>query len=564
MASESRCQDFECFFTRVLGETLDSFDASHMLEQEIYLAEVLQGMCIEDIPTSTLKQILQEKEDQIAQSIHKRDRLRLILPSIVKETNASRSCERTLHQCCVVLAEEIEQLDNEFLEVLDELKSSVSHMDLLLESDYFIKEQSSVTDILNLNDSFLESVLSCADAQMQRQLCAGKAENDVRPGRSDVTLKSYFENRSGTDEDQESLSQIQELHRLQDSFRLIEEDKISSAAALAMAKETTKVLIQQHAGIRSAENLASMTSAESTLLERQEETQKYLREYTVLQHEIVLPLVRQLSKGQGLKFLRGACKIRIENEQKAQSAWTRIQTLAEHQQTRIEILEAVLEIDKIQHLHSHELIAAASTFVSHAAENKMKILRNMEKDAQGQLDDHGIEHFESDHAEDFERILAALGGHDDKFAMAVPTAADVIATAQRAGTLGPKAVEERQSLLEGHIKLWSTLRRTSQGYHRALHTMPAGPGRPIGMPSDLEEALQALSRAGADADRHLEEVLQYRDAARIASGAGAGSVRVVTDFFVQPQRLQDEVQALRDRCAALGWRAPSVAGQQGS
>ena len=92
--------------------------------------------------------------------------------------------------------------------------------------------------------------------------------------------------------------------------------------------------------------------------------------------------------------------------------------------------------------------------------------------------------------------------------------------------------------------------------------MPASPGRPIGMPADLEEALQELAVAGKEADRHLEEVLQYRDAARLVAGAGAGAAQIVADFYTRPQHLQEEMEVLRGRCAAFGWRPPSTPSAQ--
>ena len=563
METKNRIEDFEKFLERVLGSDIDVFNSDLLLEGEGGLAEALDAHhWSDDFSLSQLKDLCQEYEDTLTKSIHKRDRLKILSPSILKETNASRSCERTLHQCCAVLAEEIQSLDDECLSVLDDLDAFITQISQLHHSDAFSKDERVVDEILSLNDMFFENVLSRVDLNIQNQLQA-KSRGDIRPGCSTVTTKSYLENMAFTISEDQTCVPLQELRRLQDSFQLCEEERISASISVTTAEERLKVLDRQFHELNSPESLAPITSADSLLLEKQEETHKYQKEFSALQNDEIIPLVQQLSYRQGVKFLRGSCKIRVDYEQQALLTLSRLQAMSEHQQTRLEILEAALELDKYQYERARELSAAASAHLSRAAEEKIMAVAAMDVSVQepafSSVD--GIE-THADNADDCERILAALGGQDDKFAMAFPTPADVLETARRLGVAGPKAVTDRAAMFEAHRTLWSSLRRTSQHYHQTLHMMPASPGRPIGMPADLEEALQELAVAGKEADRHLEEVLQYRDAARLVAGAGAGAAQIVADFYTRPQHLQEEMEVLRGRCAAFGWRPPSTPSAQ--
>jgi hypothetical protein len=558
MANE-RVREFEDFFASVLGCKKESFDPHKLLLQEKALDEALEKVVFtwnEDCSTAELQNVCRETQDLLTHFINKRDRLATIPSSISKDINSSRSCERTLHQCCMVLSEEIEALDREQLTVLDELEASIRQIQKIHASFEPTVDQTKVDDILRLNDLFLENVFNCDGPLVSK----GNKSDDLRPGRSAFTIKSYLENieASPSSKEDQSRQQKQELCRLQNSFQLCEAERFSASTAVMMSQGTINALNLQFHQLRNSTSLAPVSSADSMLLERQAETQEIQKQAAALYNDVISPLIRQLSNQQGVKFMRGACKLRLEEEQRALSAWARLQALAEWQQARLEMLEACLELDKQQDQRAGELIAAATEYVTRAAADKTSTIWDLELPKA-----LGTESHIGDYPEDCERIFAVLGNEGDKFAMAFPTPADVLAAASRVGSAGPKAVADRAALIEAHTTLWSSLRRTAQAYDHTLHMMPAGPGRPIGMPSDLEEALQELAQAGGEADRNLEAVLQYRDAARQAAGPGVGAARVVADFFTQPERLQEEMEALRTRCAATGWCPPPAAAPPG-
>ena len=562
MANE-RIQEFEEFFTSVLGSKKESFDPNKLNFQERALEEALGKIVFtwnEDCSTEELQNVCRETQELLTNFINKRDRLAVMPSSISKDINSSRSCERTLHQCCMVLTEEIEALDKEQLAVLDELETSIRQIQMLHDSYEPTEDQIKIDDILRLNDMFLENVFNCESVQASN----GNKSDDLRPGRSAFTIKSYLENAESirASEKDQSHQQKQELCRLQNSFQLCEAERFSASTALMISQGSLDALNQQFHQLRNSTSLAPVSSVDNMLLERQAETHEIQKQATALYHDAISPLIRQLSNQQGVKFMRGACKLRLEEEQRALSAWGRLQALSEWQQARLEMLEACLELDKQQDQRAGELIAAATEYVTLAASDKTCAILNVEESTQ-LPNAFKTEPQLGDYPEDCERIFAVLGSGGDKFAMAFPTPADVLSAASRVGSAGPKAVADRAALIEAHTALWASLRRTAQAYDRTLHTMPAGPGRPIGMPSDLEEALHALAQAGGEADRNLEAVLQYRDAARQAAGPGVGAARVVADFFTQPERLQEEMEALRTRCAATGWCPPPATSPHG-
>ena len=111
--ANDRVREFEDFFASVLDSKKESFEPTKLLLQETALEDALEK-CVftwnEDCSIADLQTVCRETQDLLTHFINKRDRLAMIPSSISKDINSSRSCERTLHQCCMVLSEEIETL----------------------------------------------------------------------------------------------------------------------------------------------------------------------------------------------------------------------------------------------------------------------------------------------------------------------------------------------------------------------------------------------------------------------------------------------------------------------
>jgi hypothetical protein len=344
---------------------------------------------------------------------------------------------------------------------------------------------------------------------------------------------------------------------LRDAFYLTEEDRVGALIELASVKASNQALAAQLEALGTSP-LISLPAAENLLLDRQAETVLLQREITARQHDHIFPIIQQLSALQGIKILQTDFRSRGENEERTLVKWRQLHELTQRQEARLEIFEAQLEIENQRNRNLRALANAAAKSLQDVAHEKSTfvgrfVAPKIESSLQVELP---LSTLSEQFLEDCTRICAALGGGADKFAMAFPTKSDVVVAANHVGASLQRVTADRALTGDQHLVHCKSLLRCSRSYERTLHRMPAGPGRPVGMPEDLEEALQALGQESKEAEQRLEEVLQYRDAARQAPSPGPEIARVIADFYTNPQRLQGDTEALRIRCASTSWRPP--------
>ena len=317
MADKQRVKDFQAFVSKVIGTSIENFDPEELLQTEEYLADALQGQCStlhDEVDPDYWERRCTVMQERLMQTSNKRDRLAMTPPLIAKEINAARSCERTINQCCIVLVEGIDALNQEYASVLDELESLLADVQVLGKSAPTADEKASVESFLNLHDDLLQ------------ELCKYDQRDPSRPHELHACGDAH----------------LHEVERLGRALELCEEQRFHATLAIRSVEAADHMLSQQLELLTGPAGYTPPSRAEERLLDQQAQLLELQRDAAAFAERSVWPTIRQLRAHQGEEVLRGDCAFRMAHARAALAGLGRLCEHVEGQHARLELLEADL------------------------------------------------------------------------------------------------------------------------------------------------------------------------------------------------------------------------------